>query len=130
MKISIVIPTYNRRDLLARTLPTVFDQDFPGGEFEVVVVIDGSTDGTAEMLRHLNPPCGFQIIEQPNRGQAAAKNVGLRAARGELVLFMDDDILCGRGVVAEHVDAHEGAAAVVAFGPVYISAESRSGAPT
>jgi cellulose synthase/poly-beta-1,6-N-acetylglucosamine synthase-like glycosyltransferase len=46
MKISVVIPTFNRRDLLARTLPAVLAQDFPAQEYEVVVVVDGSTDGS------------------------------------------------------------------------------------
>ena len=57
MKVSVIIGTYNRRDLLARTLPTVLTQDFPAHEYEVVVVVDGSTDGTIEFLRDLRPPC-------------------------------------------------------------------------
>ncbi len=78
-----MIPTYNRREILARTLPTVFRQDFPADQCEIVIVVDGSTDGTAEMLRSLEPPCALRILEQPNRWRAAARNAGWRAARGE-----------------------------------------------
>ncbi len=93
--ISVVVATYNRRAVLARTLPTLFAQDLPPGQYEVIVVVDGSTDGTAEWLRGLRPRQAFRVLEQPNLGPAAARNAGLAAARGGLILFLDDDILCG-----------------------------------
>lgn len=124
MKLSIVLPTYNRRDVLTRTLPTIFAQEFPPDEYEIVIVVDGSTDGTVEMLRCMRPSCGFRVLEQSNQGQAVAKNAALKAARGELVLFLDDDILCDRLVLREHVAAHNGTDALVAFGPVYLSHDS------
>src|SRR5262245_32795364 len=70
LKLSVIIPTYNRRNVLARTLPTIFTQDFPVDEYEVVIVVDGSTDGTSELLHSLKPSCALRIYEQPNRGQA------------------------------------------------------------
>ncbi len=117
MRISVVIPTYNRRDLLARTLPTVLNQDFPSDQYEVIVVVDGSTDGTLEFLRSLSTPCALRIVEQPNRGIAAARNAGLRVARADIVLFLDDDILSEPSLLQEHARAHENGAACVAFGP-------------
>jgi peptidoglycan/xylan/chitin deacetylase (PgdA/CDA1 family)/glycosyltransferase involved in cell wall biosynthesis len=125
MKVSIVIPTFNRRGTLARILPTVFDQSFPADQREVVVVIDGSTDDTAGLLRGLTPPCELRVIEQANRGPAAARNAGLLAARGEIVLFLDDDILCGPALVGAHVAAHAaiGETALV-FGLVNVAPES------
>ena len=123
-KVSVVIPTFNRRDVLACTLPSVLVQDFPPEEYELVVVVDGSTDDTAAMLRDLEPACALQIIEQPNRGQAVAMNAGLAAARGELILFLDDDILCERTLLAQHVAAHGDREPRVAFGPVLIAPES------
>jgi glycosyltransferase involved in cell wall biosynthesis/peptidoglycan/xylan/chitin deacetylase (PgdA/CDA1 family) len=125
MRVSIVIPTFNRRDTLARTLPSVFNQHFPAEQREVIVVIDGSTDGTAKLLRSLRPPCEFHVIEQSNRGQAAARNAGLFQARGEIVLFLDDDILCAPALVGTHVAAHDtinGSALV--FGLVNVAPES------
>lgn len=130
MQVSVVIPTYNRCDILHRTLPTVFAQDFPPSEYEVIVAIDGSTDETASYLRSLRPACAFQILEQTNQGQAAAKNTGVRAARGELILLLDDDIFCGPGFVSEHVRAHSDGERKVAVAPVLIAAESRPGFAT
>lgn len=108
MKLSVVIPTYQRREILARTLPTVFAQDFSPFQYEIIVVVDGSTDGTAEFLRGIDQPaCRFKVVEQPNRGLASARNAGLRAATGEVVLFLDDDVLCDASLLRRHVEAHQ-----------------------
>jgi GT2 family glycosyltransferase len=123
MKLSVVIPTFNRRELLLQTLPTVLDQTFPASEYEVIVVVDGSTDGTASALRHINSPVRIVVIEQDNRGQAAANNTGLRVATGELVLLLDDDLFCERSLIAEHVAAHTGRDYLV-FGPVLVAPQS------
>lgn len=124
MKISVVIPTYSRRQLLSRVLPTVFDQDFPCHEREIVIVVDGSTDGTAEYLRGLKAPCRFTVIEQPNRGPASARNAGVRAASGDTVLFLDDDIRCDSDLLSRHVAAQARHRSSVIFGPVLVAPES------
>jgi glycosyltransferase involved in cell wall biosynthesis/peptidoglycan/xylan/chitin deacetylase (PgdA/CDA1 family) len=125
MKFSIVIATYQRREVLARTLAGVFAQQYPPEDFEVVVVVDGSTDGTAGMLRDLSPACAMQVVEQPNRGLAAARNAGLTAAKGQIVLFLDDDIDCDPGMLRAHAEAHAAAGAeTVVFGPVLVAADS------
>src|SRR6266568_4700806 len=102
MRISVIVATYNRCKLLARTLPALLTQQFPEEEYEVIVVVDGSTDGTLEYLRGLGSYRNLRVLEQANRGQAAAINAGLSAARGEIVLFLDDDIECGPTLIAEH----------------------------
>jgi GT2 family glycosyltransferase len=124
--ISIVVPTFNRRDLVARTLKTIFEQSYPPSKFEVIVVVDGSTDGTADALRNLTAPCGFRVIEQENRGLAGARNTGYRAASASLVLFLDDDMLCDPELAAAHVRAHSGGDdnRIVAFGALFLSADS------
>ena len=125
IKVSVVIPTYNRRESLARTLTTVFAQDFPPKEYEVVVTVDGSTDGTAEFLRQLKPGPALRVIEHPrNLGQSAARNSAIRVAQGEIILFVDDDILCDRSLLKEHVTAHESADALVVSGPTLVAPES------
>ena len=92
-KLSVVVPTRNRREvLIPRTLPAMFSQDVPVEDFEIIVVVDGSTDGTAQALSELQPPCSLRIIEQANRGPSAARNNGIRAALGDLLLFIDDDV--------------------------------------
>jgi len=88
-RVSIVIPTYNRERLIGATLDSVMAQTFQ--DFEVVVVDDGSTDGTAELVRAYG--ARVRYLYQPNQGQGAARNTGLRAARGELVAFLDSDDL-------------------------------------
>jgi peptidoglycan/xylan/chitin deacetylase (PgdA/CDA1 family)/GT2 family glycosyltransferase len=130
MKISVVIPSYNRRELLAQVLPTVFDQDLPSEQREVVVVVDGSTDGTAEHLRGLDASCRFTVLEQPNRGPASARNAGVRAATGEIVLFLDDDIRCESDLLTKHVAAHARYKLSVIFGPVFVASESPQNATT
>src|SRR5262245_35010670 len=105
MEISVVIATYNRRALLARSLQTVFEQDLPSDQYEIIVVIDGSNDGTLEMLSQWEPRCGFRVLCQENLGQAAARNAGINAARGRLVLFLDDDILVPPHLLRTHVAA-------------------------
>ncbi|HEV2054415.1 MAG TPA: glycosyltransferase [Methylomirabilota bacterium] len=122
--ISVVIPTYNRQALLARTLPTVFAQDMAADDYEVIVVVDGSTDGSADWLRGLASPVAFRVLEQPNRGPAAARNAGVAVARGGIVLFLDDDILCGPTLLREHAAAHDGPESRMVFGQVLVAADS------
>ena len=125
MKLSVIIATFNRRDLLARTLPPLLTQEFLPAQYEVLVVVDGSTDGTVEFLSTLSNRGNLRVIEQPNRGQAAAINTGLQESRGEIVLFMDDDILCGPNVVAEHANAERIDKQCMAFGPVLVASDGR-----
>jgi glycosyltransferase involved in cell wall biosynthesis/peptidoglycan/xylan/chitin deacetylase (PgdA/CDA1 family) len=125
MKLSVVVPTYNRCDvLISRTLPAIFEQDLPVTEYEIVVVVDGSTDGTIEALREVRPPGTLRIVEQPNRGPSVARNNGIQAARGDLLLFLDDDIICGPHLLKRHVGAHVEPEAIVAYGPISVAPET------
>jgi len=124
MEISVVVPTYNRRDTVMRTLQTLFAQSLAPSRFEVVVVVDGSVDGTADALKALHPACGFQIVEQENRGLAGARNTGYRAARAGLVLFLDDDMLCDPGLVQAHLHAYQGTDSIATFGAIFLSPDS------
>src|ERR1035438_8423532 len=85
-QLSVVMATYNRRHILPRAIDSIFKQDLPPTEYELIVVVDGSNDGTTEYLKSLLPPCPLQIIEQTNRGLAVALNRGISAARGKIVL--------------------------------------------
>lgn len=103
---SVIIPTYNRRRLLERTLASLADQTFPADQFEVVVVDDGSTDGTEDMIQRLEMPYTLTYVRQPNRGRAVARNEGVRAAAADLIIFLDSDVAVAREFVAAHVEAH------------------------
>jgi GT2 family glycosyltransferase len=124
MDISVVVPTFNRREIVKRSLSTLFAQTLAPSRFEIVVVVDGSSDGTAEALRELKAPCEFRVIEQQNLGRAGARNTGYRAAAANLVLFLDDDMLADPGLVAAHLAAHRQCNRIVAFGAIYLSSDS------
>ncbi|WP_322511705.1 exopolysaccharide biosynthesis glycosyltransferase EpsD [Chloroflexus sp.] len=105
--ISIVIPTYNRLARLQRVLAALAKQSYPNDQFEVVIVSDGSTDGTAEYCQQAQTPFHLHFIQQANAGPAAARNRGVAAARGNIVLFLDDDVVPAPNLIGEHVRLHE-----------------------
>ncbi len=88
-KVSICIPTCNRRDYLAQTLESVFSQTYK--DFEVVVVDDGSTDGTQEMLDKCGHP--IRCFRQDNQGEPASRNKLIELAQSEYITFIDSDDL-------------------------------------
>ena len=127
MLASIVVPTLNRCESVLRSVRTLLQQDCPASQYEIIVVVDGSTDGTAGALRTLDP--SVRTVEQDNRGPSAARNTGARAARGELLIFVDDDMACEPGLVRAHVAAHRasaqaGVSEIVAMGAMYAAPES------
>ncbi len=87
MRISVVIPSHNRRHTLERALQSVIGQR--SAVDEIIVVDDGSTDGTADLLRTSYP--GVRLLAQPNRGVSAARNAGIEAARFEWIALLDSD---------------------------------------
>src|SRR5262245_55484926 len=89
MLFSVVIPTYNRAPLLASTLESVWRQRFR--DFEVIVVDDGSSDGTQACLQDLDKKVRY--LRQTNRGPGAARNIGIRQARGDYIGLLDSDDL-------------------------------------
>lgn len=86
-RISVIIPVFNRRHTLLRALNSVRAQTRPVDE--IIVIDDGSTDGTAEWVRGNCPD--VTLIEQPNRGVSAARNVGIARAQGDWIAFLDSD---------------------------------------
>jgi GT2 family glycosyltransferase len=117
-KISLVVPTYQRRASVERLLQALAQQSLQpeqeegppssegGPSFEVIVVSDGSSDGTRELVEQTHPPFSLQCIEQINQGRAAACNRGIRAAQGELVVLLDDDMDPSSYLLEEHWNAH------------------------
>ncbi len=127
MKISVIVTTYNRRHLLERCLSSLAAQSFPAEEHEVIVVADGCTDGTVELLRSFTSPCAFRWFAQSNQGQPAAQNLGVAAARGDFILFMDDDCVCDPGLLDAHLEAHTHANNLVVIGAVLLHPDSPPG---
>jgi len=88
--VSVVIPTYNRADLICETINTVLQQTFR--DFEVIVVDDGSTDGTDGVLEE-RYGTSIRLIRQANAGEGEARNAGIAQADGKYVAFLDSDDL-------------------------------------
>jgi glycosyltransferase involved in cell wall biosynthesis len=88
-KVSVIIPTFERGWCLREAVDSALAQEF--ANFELIVVDDGSTDGTAELLEAYRPK--VRLLRQENRGVSAARNRGIAAARGELIAFLDSDDL-------------------------------------
>lgn len=105
--VSIVVPTFNRRDRLARLLHALDGMYESDGPFEVVVMVDGASDGTEEMLRTQNTSYPLRVLIQPNGGPAAARNRAIEAAAGAVVLFIDDDVVPAKGMIGRHLAIHQ-----------------------
>ena len=87
-RFSIIVPTYNRENSVQHTLAGCFAQTF--GDFELIVIDDGSSDATLSKLKSINDP-RLVVVAQENAGPAAARNHGMRVARGEYLAFLDSD---------------------------------------
>ena len=104
LTVSVVIPTYQRREGVRAVLDSVLADS---GTFEAVVVVDGSTDGTAEELtgRQAVEP-RLRVVVTENQGQMMAQRTGAAAARGDVVLFLDDDVVVEPTTVSGHARCH------------------------
>ncbi len=118
--ISVIIPTYNRADIVRRAILSVLNQQ--GAEFELIVVDDGSTDNTEEKVLKLYQPNGhnhhwsfgdnpttpktlpIKFISQMNRGVSAARNTGIAHAKGEWIAFLDSDDEWMPGILEAQMD--------------------------
>ena len=112
MKASIIIPTYNRVNSIKKVLHVLSYQDYPKDDFEVIVIDDGSTDGTYELLnssvlRSLRLDLNLKVIKHlSNQGSAKSHNDGIKASEGEIVVLLDDDLLPVPSFLKAHVEYH------------------------
>src|SRR5437867_3134050 len=87
--VSVLIDTYNHERFIEQAIVSVLEQDFPAAEREIIVVDDGSTDRTPEIVRKFEPH--VRLLRKENGGQASAFNVGIPECRGEIIAFLDGD---------------------------------------
>lgn len=101
--VSIVVPTYNRANTIKTCIQSLLSLDYPKNLYEIIVVNDGSTDNTLEVLESYRDD-GLKVISHPkNRGPAAARNTGIKHAKGDIVVFVDDDVEVGGNLLSELV---------------------------
>jgi len=93
-KISVVVPTRNRANLLKRCLKSLKNQDYRN--FEVIVIDDGSKDGTKKIAKQFEKELDLKYVFQENKGSAASRNLGIKKAKGRIVAFIDDDCLASK----------------------------------
>jgi GT2 family glycosyltransferase len=110
-RFSVVIPTYERRDVVLEVVTAFERQQYR--DFELIVVVDGSLDGSAAALRGLTVGFPLTVLEQENLGAAQARNAGAEAAAGEVLLTLDDDMVPAPEMLAEHDRSHRAGADVV-----------------
>lgn len=121
MRFSVAIPTYCRAAKLNRCLQALFSQDFDHKNYEIIVVDDGSTDETAQLLKNLvkKSPVHLKILRQENKGQGVARNKAIDEARGEIIVLVGDDIYVAENFLSQHNKSHtqhpEASAAVLGF---------------
>jgi glycosyltransferase involved in cell wall biosynthesis len=116
--VSVVVPTYNRAASLGRLLQALAEQTYPAHAFEVIVVDDGSADGTLGRLREWSFPFALRILQQEHGGPAQARNLGVRHATGDLIVFVDDDVVPVPELLDEHVRSHGLGSDLVVVGPM------------
>lgn len=104
--ISVIIPTYNRKEFLREILSSLAQQSYPSDRFEVIVIDDGSTDGTKEIAAETFP-FALRYFWQTNQGDAAARNLGAQQSQADILVFLDDDILVEPDYLTYLVCEHE-----------------------
>ncbi len=125
-QVSVVIPTFQRRASVERLLRAMSRQSLPPDRYEVIVSMDGSHDGTQEMVSAFPSLYRLRAIWQPNSGRAAACNAGICAAEGNLIVLLDDDMEPTPELLAEHSRAHEAEPRLGVLGAVPIRLDESS----
>jgi len=106
---TLVMPTYNRLEILKKSLQAIEDQTLSKDEYELIVVDDGSTDGTLEYLEKYSKqtPLHFTVMRQDHAGPAAARNKGILAASGKIIIFVGDDMIPSENFISNHLYFHD-----------------------
>ncbi len=104
LKVSVIIPTFQGESRITKTLQSLESQTL--NPDEVIVVIDGSTDGTYQLLNELQSKLNIKVVYQRNHGRAGSRNSGARLAKTELLVFIDDDMILDADCLLKHFEFH------------------------
>ncbi len=119
IQISVVIPTYNKLDRLKVILFCLGKQNLSKEQYEVIVINDGSSDGTQEFLDSLNVDYTLKITHQKNYGQAIARNNGISLSEGSIIVFLDDDLIIPANFLELHLREHRNSNDKIILGRIY-----------
>ena len=128
-EIAVVVPTHQRRELILRLLASLAAQRLHPARFEVAVVCDGCTDGTASAaLGYYGPALArglnLLVVEQPRSGAATARNAGAHRTTAPLILFLDDDMIADPDLLARHLRAHRTSPGAIVLGAIPVHPDS------
>ncbi len=107
MSLSVIIPTYNRVDILLLTLAAIENQTLPKNAFEVIVVDDGSNKRNRQRLKRYEPSYQYKLLEKEHGGLASSRNLGADHAKGDILYFLDDDVIPALDTLEQHLRSHE-----------------------
>ena len=116
--VSVVVVSYNRKRFLKKCLECLLWQDYPEDNYEIIVVDDGSTDGTDKMFEMMDYPQRVRYFCSPERlGQSKARNRGIFEAKGEVIIFTDSDAFAPPWFIREHMVWHQKDSKLIVDGP-------------
>ena len=118
IKASVVIPTKDRKKILKKCLTALNKQTYDFNKFEIVIIDDGSSQNNKRMIESLNLNLSINYYFQENSGPAKARNHGIKKAKGEYIIFIDDDIIVNNKFIEAHLNQHEDNNKVIVHGPV------------
>ncbi|WP_170936590.1 glycosyltransferase [Paenibacillus aquistagni] len=109
LRASIIIPTYNRSEILSYTLESILRQSIDLNEIEVIVADDGSSDDTKEVVLRYQSKLKLKYVRQEDQGYraGAARNLGIRSAESPVCIFLDNGILLSSQAIEAHLNVHE-----------------------
>jgi glycosyltransferase involved in cell wall biosynthesis len=106
--ISVIIPTHNRKEILEKTLNSFNNQIGDIKRFEIIIIDDGSNDNTSSHFKnHFQSKYSLRIFSQNNKGPAAARNLGIKKAKGKIVLIINDDTIPSPQMINKHLIFHQ-----------------------
>ncbi len=115
---SIIIPTYNREKILYKCLQALNKQSYPANKFEIIIINDNSTDNTETMINNIKIKPNLIYRNKDHSGPAGARNTGLKIAKGEFIVFIDDDIIVNSAFLDAHIQEQKRNQKVIVHGPV------------
>ena len=116
--VSVVIATRNRKNILKKCLRALNKQNYDHNKFEVIIIDDGSTVNNKSMINKLNLDYSLTYKYQKQTGPAGARNKGIRLAKSDYIIFIDDDIIVNKDFIKSHMNKHSKYNNIIVHGPV------------